>query len=47
MLRLERQGIKNGRIDLWMTIAAAVIAVLMIVAATQAHAQTFLAPRWG
>ncbi|MGA2904063.1 MAG: hypothetical protein ABSD98_09545 [Candidatus Korobacteraceae bacterium] len=41
MMRSEQNRNGLGNIDLWITIAVLAVAVLMIVAATQAQAQTF------
>jgi uncharacterized repeat protein (TIGR03803 family) len=41
MKRLEQSRSGIGRMDFWMMAAAAAVATLLIVAATQAHAQTF------
>ncbi len=41
MLHIEQSRTRHGRIDLWATIAALAVAVLMILAATQVQAQTF------
>ncbi|MFZ0793988.1 MAG: choice-of-anchor tandem repeat GloVer-containing protein, partial [Candidatus Korobacteraceae bacterium] len=41
MKRSEQIGHGSGGLDLWLTVAATVIATLLVVAAMPAHAQTF------